>query len=390
MAKKIKNYSDLRFMAKDNLKHQQKIMGENYRDIIHNYGIDVTYFRRLIESELDTYTGNLSSDIRHIYNDGSTDSYWLSADMIIYLDIQGDSYLLSKFGIQTEADGAAYFTVDDFTEKFVDDIGEQVTGILSGTFDTPFVSCYYDNKVMTSGWLSGIIGNADISGIVKEDCYSHLHDFYATNSHFLSGLNVIPEVVNSDIFKPSYYDYERTISGDNGWYCTYSGHVDDNWIGHATGVMSGTYIYNTRFHEKNHKKLPIRPQVGDFFRMNDFQEDNPEEYEITEMTDRNLMSDGISPLLGTYIWKMNVVRREPSYEEILDGKGDQEEPDTLSQLDNNKWDDLVGDEIFDYDKQEIDGQKDVDNVYGDFGLPNILKKKTSKNTDETSDIYGGI
>jgi hypothetical protein len=390
MVQQVHDYKDLRFMSKQNLVHTQRIMGEQFRDIIHNYGIDVIYFRRFIDNELSSYTGNLSSDIEHVYGDETTDTFWLSAPMVIYLDIQGDSYLLSKFGIQTDADGQCFFTVEDFNEQFADTVGEQVTGELSGNFITPMLSCYDNaaeplNKYYSSGNISAVIGNADISGIVEQKITERMHNFIYTNNYY-NPINLINETVNPDIIEPNYYDYERTITNPpSGWYCHYRGHTDDNWEGSASGYITGQYIYNTKFLEKNHPKDPITPQVGDFFRLKDFQEDNPEEYEVTQITDRNLMADGISPLLGTYMWQMDVVRREPSYEDVLSGQGIQEEPDIESQLEQNKWSSNIGNEIFNYDKESVDevDPADSDSVYGDYGLPKILQKG-----ETISNVYG--
>ena len=58
----------------------------------------------------------------------------------------------------------------------------------------------------------------------------------------------------------------------------------------------------------------IHPEVGDVVAI-DFPDDkNKEVYEITECYDKQLTTDGISPLLHKYVWKCKARRRIDSYD----------------------------------------------------------------------------
>ena len=61
----------------------------------------------------------------------------------------------------------------------------------------------------------------------------------------------------------------------------------------------------------------IHPEVGDIVTIDFPDENNREQYEITDAFDKQLQSDGISPLLHKYIWKCKAKRHINSYEESV-------------------------------------------------------------------------
>jgi hypothetical protein len=60
----------------------------------------------------------------------------------------------------------------------------------------------------------------------------------------------------------------------------------------------------------------IHPDVGDVIAIDFPDEKSREEYEITECYDKQLTTDGISPLLHKYVWKCKARRRVDSYDRI--------------------------------------------------------------------------
>ena len=340
---------ELRYIKRTNLGHEQNLMKQYFREIVHSYGADVKYFRKY----LDFYR-TPSGNVDYTYGEDPCAEYFLSGDMVVYMEMMGDAFLLSKFGIETDGDAAVYFTIDDFNLKFVDEIGIPVTG----QFQTE-VFGEFNNY---SGIVSGITSNDDICGVIS-GTYS-VEPSGTTMLNFSSPLYVLQQAVNPDIKRPTYYNYDREASGTiNG---PLSVHLDLSGNGYSSGFVNGLVYYRSKPAElAGPGWTDISPQAGDFFRL-DFDGENQEEYKITRVHDRNLQTDGLNPLLGKYIWRCDCVRRDPSYEIVI---GDlQEEKDTTSKIEQNKWHEDVSNEIFDYDNEVVDEYDGVnsDSVYGDY------------------------
>ena len=60
----------------------------------------------------------------------------------------------------------------------------------------------------------------------------------------------------------------------------------------------------------------IHPEVGDIVTIDFPDENNREQYEITDAFDKQLQSDGISPLLHKYIWKCTAKRHIDNYDNV--------------------------------------------------------------------------
>ena len=60
----------------------------------------------------------------------------------------------------------------------------------------------------------------------------------------------------------------------------------------------------------------IHPEVGDIITIDFPDENNREQYEITDCYDKQLTNDGISPLLHNYIWKCKARRYVNGMNEI--------------------------------------------------------------------------
>ena len=343
--------TNLRYIKRTALKHEQNLMRGYYREIINSYGIDVVYFRKYI----DFYT-DPSGTVNYTYGEDPTAHYFLSGDMIVYQEQMGDSFLLSKFGIETDGDCAIYFTIEDFNEKFRNEIGVTIQ-----SYYEEFVSAYIND---TTGIVSSIIEGDEISANVSADISQLTSGFFTYNFH--ESLNIYHKPVNPDLASPFHYEYGQYLSTGymNG---VLSGYTDVSGNGIISGIITGDIYHNVKPAEVRGPTWDdISPQVGDFFRI-DFDELNKEEYEITRVHDRDLNTDGLNPLLGKYIWKCDCVRRDPSYE-VVDGDNLQEEKLTTSKVEQNQWHEDISNEIFDYEIEPVDNIDGVnsDSVYGDY------------------------
>lgn len=517
----------LRYLKRSNISASNRMIREWYHDLVNSYGIDVSYFRLK-----NNYFTQASGSVNLVYGEDTVAEYYLSGAMTVFMEMHGDSFLLNKFGIETDADASVYFTIDDFTEQFKEQLGvtasfvaddifvsgnfENETGVLSGEYEydgityvtsgeynisgsaipsltkglyctdvyTEYQSFYddlskyeaafngsgvseevfcsdlgngsyallgggsydisskpsnygpgggwcmrmqgmicltetgiytfqagaddfiytlIDNSCVVYGRFTGnpvtayfVAGWYPITIYVQDNCASHTNwalawkrpsqssfeyvseDYFGINQTnenntqyrftYNSPVNYIPKVINSDIKYQTQYDYQSSVSGDSLGNIT-GFLVSGDGIITGEVSMSGTYYTNP----PAVRGWKIAPQVGDFFRLSEFQDgDNPnyEEYEITRVYDRNLQTDGINPLLGTYIWRCDVVRREPSHETININGVTEPDKENLIQ-DNtvhNEMQETSSDTVFDYENTASDtvDTENSDNAYGGY------------------------
>jgi hypothetical protein len=350
----------LNYLKSKNYESQQNLQASYLREIIHSYGIATTYMRK----DLDFYESPSGTMANYTYGESTTSTYWLSAEMPVYFFSETDSFTLNGFGIENNASHQIYFMVDDFYEQFRDQIGT----VTSGEF--PNIPLYAEISG-GSGYLSGNLSSNEFDAMT-----SGYIDFMGTTGEvsgtYMRNITAKYKAVNQLIYHPRYYKYdERYISGEA--YGTFSGMVDASGNGSLVGNASSELLYITGPAENNGPHWNIAPQVGDFFRI-DFQADNlpgyigenHEEYEITQISDRNLLDNETNPLIGTYVWKCDIVRRDPSYENTITEQTEEEH--TVDKLDQNIWHENISNTIFDYSTTDIDNHDPVnsDDVYGGY------------------------
>ena len=351
---------NLRYLKRYNFASEQNLQAGYFREIIHQFGIDTVYMR----NDLDFYESPSGTMANYTYGESTSSTYTLSADLIVYFASENDVFMMNGLGIQNDGSHKIYFMIDDFYEKFRDQIGT----VTSGEFtDIPLYAEISIGTGILSGNLSADEFDAVTSGYI---------DFMGTtgevSGYYNRGIIAKYKAVNQLIYHPRYYRYDdRYISGDA--FGTFSGTIDASGNGTLVGTASSELLYITGPTENTGPYWNIAPQVGDFFRI-DFQSDNlpgyigenHEEYEITQVNDRNLLDNETNPLLGTYVWICDIVRRDPSYENIITDQTEEEH--TTSKLEENIWHENISNSIFDYTKQDADNHDTVnmDNVYGGY------------------------
>jgi hypothetical protein len=346
----------IRYHKEEDLEPQREIHRGYYREIIHQYGVDAAYFRK----DLRAYESPSGVYVNYAYGEQTTATYYLNAPVIIYMEMEGDSLLLNKFGIETEGAGSCYILIEDFDEQFRDLIGTE--------------RLYIPNMQISglvcegSGCLSAEVIAPCLTGYVQECVTFDVPNLSAT-AGFVSGdldmeFQRTPLVMNPFTkSSPEYTDQETsgTLFGP------FSGVLDLSGNGVVVGTLSGSLAYKSTPAENAGPNWGIAPQVGDFFRIQFHDGVNNEEYEITQIRDKDLMTDGLNPLLDRYIWKMSVKRRDPSYELVVGD--DQEEPWTHDRQEQSDFHEIESDEIFDYDTTPVDDidRENSDDIYGGYG-----------------------
>jgi hypothetical protein len=330
--------TNIRYLRKESLKQERKLFENYFHDLIQNYGVDTTYFRQdtNFPNKLDV-TPNLSGLENLIYGENMDTTYFLSGGLVLYMEVENDVFELSKFGLEPNENLTVYFGVKDFETKFIHQLGAKkayvdnisFSGTHSGTSTIEISSNFAGNQTNT-GWLDEF-GNYNtdeekhydtnvnrdfeagtgLSGLIKTEVSAKTSgkttkafDIFFPNVNTASlRLPINPHIAGTQYYKAS-----------GGSYTAYS----NGTVNFTTSTYSGSADVAVLYHDitpKNKYNVKIRPYVGDFFRMQFF-DDNQEEYEITNIQDRTITPDGINPLLGKYVWKCNAVRRTPSFEEV--------------------------------------------------------------------------
>jgi len=346
--------NNLRYLKRQLLVPEQTLQKNYFREVIHQYGVDATYYRH----DSGFFETPSAIHLNYTYGEDTTVSYWLSSPVVVYMQAIGDSILLNKFGIETDGDFSVYILKEDFTEQFRDLVGSPVQQLFSTTISAD-ISGF-------SGIISGDIINDEISGFTSALIENLIPGQYEQS--FVGDFTRYPKRTNEYTYKsPSYT--ERNVNGSLSG--SYTVNVDIGGVGTASGQVSGTLsYYNEEPGKNNGPHWYIAPQVGDFFRL-DFNEDNREEYEITRVYDKELTVEGMNQLLSKYIWKMDVVRRDPSYENVIGGLSGniEEEKTTADRSQFEEWHETVSNEIFNYDERDVDSvdKQNSDSVYGGYG-----------------------
>jgi hypothetical protein len=344
----------------------ERKMQENYmREIINQFGIDVTYFRH----DAAFYEEPTSNYLDFTYGEDTTMTFNLRQKVVTFIDMQSDSVLMNRMGLETNSDADCYIIIEDFTEQFRDMVGKPM-------FTNVSVHVTAD-IVCGKGTLRGDIKNGCLDGFVE-------HDINVTFEDGVHGeITDVPfqrHVKKYNPFVKNSKEYgDRIVHG--GLSGEWSGIIDEDGNGTVEGVLTGELFYYMGPPTSQAPHWGIAPQVGDFFRLGfDEVNGNPEEYVITQIEDRNLQNDGISPFLGRYVWKMSIKRRDPSHEIVIkDQCGDANEPEqepwTVDNLRMGDLNEFMSDEIFDYNEERVDKVDGVksDDIYGGYDVDHELQ-----------------
>lgn len=339
----------VQFMSQANLAAQQKLAKGYYQQLIRMYGVTVKYFRRNYEFFDPNGLLNAASNVDWTYGYDSEYTYGNETEMIGYIEMGNDAFIFSMIGADSEQDGKIYFTKEQFELDMLDAVGTVTSGLFSTSFDV------------------------DIEGFTGD--YNHTENFDAFDITFEDTLNFINSGVVSGSISPTISDIHTQINDDiNGvksyvhnWIVQgsingdYIGTLDADGDGTVTVTASGNLTYNRPATDAESNGWKIAPQVGDFIRIT-FGDGTTEDYIFTQVTDRDLQNDGISPFLGKFVWKCQFTRRDFSHEAVPSGSIASQtfENDFLNQVVTIT--DHVSDDNYNYDDEtEAD-----DDVYGGF------------------------
>ena len=115
MAVRQDTQQEIRYIKRQNLEQEQRLVGNYYRDLIRAYGVDCTYWKMNMEDFLD-FRGVIDQNVRllNAYGYDLTPKYDISASMITYTEVETDIFQLQKWGINPNTTVTFYFDSLDF------------------------------------------------------------------------------------------------------------------------------------------------------------------------------------------------------------------------------------------------------------------------------------
>ena len=102
------NWTTSRYLNKNATENERYLFQQWWDELINRYGTRLEYF---------TYNYSLSTH-DYLYGEEPTASYSAPINVIAMVDIASESMILSKFGLQTDADITIIITVEDFRNAF--------------------------------------------------------------------------------------------------------------------------------------------------------------------------------------------------------------------------------------------------------------------------------
>lgn len=393
------NQPEIRYLKRQHLEQEAKLISNYYRDLIRMYGIDCSY-RKLntknFEEVIPLVTEN--NILRSAYGYEVDPVYSLKADMITYMEIENDIFQLNKYGLIPNMDVTFCFDSNDFacalaeqlgqfkeyqldnltisstidistidnhepiglsvdyidlsaTSRFVEDGTDQITGLLVYELSTYTVGDVISNDVL--------LGKDGSTFNIKFPVNPYIYNSF---KHSLTSLSCLDSVLNISYSITPNFTSADISAGLDPVLSSYT----------FNGLASGTVLFYDlskigKYIEK------IHPEVGDIVEIDFPDKENKEQYEITESLDKQMTQDGINPLLHKYIWKCKARRYVNTYE-IIDTNEANERLEEQS-----KYDKIVSDEIAAKISLYTDGE---DKAYG--GYSNTTDSVYDKQAEEAA------
>jgi hypothetical protein len=361
--KPLDNNSELRYIdfSTEALEREQALI-ESYQDeIIQQYGLDFTYFRR--EHDFIVPDGDINKYSDPIYGESVDAPYTLEMPVRAHLQVNSDEFLMAQLGMSTV--GSSYtvsFMVKRFQEALRSRLGKEVTS----TFTTEIEYELTQDDILNNEFaINTTIGNEAVSG--KISSVMRLDGDLIFSSEMIQDSIAVNDAFITPDYYTGIYDTSGTISGQ----LVRNGNI-------ITGTVTGDITYHiVKGINQFNPSFEIQPQVGDVLRLDNFtsggSDNNIQEFEITRIRTSDLSSDDMNQLLASnVIFRCDLVRRSASHEDMQD-------------IDGNLLGDLAEFETEDINNIHTQMIEDESNDLIDYETQDIDKL----NTKLSNDVYGG-
>lgn len=349
---------ELRYVKRQNLDNEARIVGNYYRDLIRSYGIDCIY-NKLDISEFSNFKNIVDRNtiLKQAYGYNISPDYSMSAHMLTYMEVENDIFQLNKFGLNPNADVNFYFETNDFACALATKVGTYKEYPVKETeieCEVPecvsdFIICGYEEdgspkkQYLSSSVFPYELGLGYNEGYIAENLSGKLYvaiDGYEVGKETTVVCHPYEHTdfsikfdSNNDLYKSLKHVIENDDYVETLLFLTFTVNrvlVSAGSLWHPEPVYK--YILSGKLHGKvlfyDIQELgkyaeKIHPAVGDIVTIDFPDESSRERYEITECYDKQLTQDGISPLLHKYIWKCKARRYASSYEDVPSNEADE-------------------------------------------------------------------
>lgn len=340
--------SELRYMKRQNLDHEAKLVGNYYRDIIRSYGIDCNYYK-LDTTKFTNYksVADKNTILLHAYGFDDQPDYSISAQMLTYMEVENDIFQLNKFGLNPEMEVNFYFDSTDFACALATKLGRYEEFKIDETEITCEVPLVDETSSHVFPYELGL-GYAENfkCGLLEGKIACNIGAYepgkeYTVQCRILEHNDFsISFPANEYIAKSFKHKYTSDDYIDNCIMLTYKVEKllvdpseDDDRKKYRCilkGKLHGAILFYD-LSEVGKYADQLHPYVGDVVSIDFPDEKNREKYEITECIDKQLTQDGINPLLHKYVWKCKAKRYNNSHEAIEPNEGDDRLEERLQQ-----------------------------------------------------------
>lgn len=392
MAIRQSNVDEIRYLKRKNLEQEAKLIGNMYRDQIRQYGIDCHYYK-LDLKKFAEFKNIIDQNtiLRHAYGYDDQPDYSVSADMIAFMEVENDIFQLNKYGLNPNMDVNFVFDSNDFACALASQLGQYKEYKIDETEIVCEVPEYNpETAVEVFPYRLGLGYNENyrcgiLSGKLSVELSSYELDKETTvMCHPYEHTDFKVEFPVNEYIKKSFkHKIKNNEYIDTLLFLTFvvrKTRRDDGTYKHILkGKLHGAILfYDVSAIGKYVEK--IHPEVGDVITIDFPDEDNREQYEITEAFDKQLTQDGINPLLHKYVWKCKARRYLNSYEPIEKNEAN----DRLEE--QMRYDQTVREEIT---KKISVYDEDEDKVYGGYERHDLEYDHTKPNP-ETHEKYDYI
>ena len=379
MAVNQNNLSELRYIRRQNLTQESKIVGNWYRDLLRSYGVDCNYYKLKIPyPEVFKTIVDQNNIVRAAYGEDPDPNYKISAEMITYMEVENDIFQLNKFGAFPSTNVNFYFDSKDFATSLAYKLGQ-------------FKEYKIDEQIITIEFTAN--ESEDFQDLIvpfsckilSGECTIPFGGDFSFDLDKKASLPVevlktsSPELdfpVNEYIYKS--FNYSISANEADDIVLSFDFIVKETYPGvyKLQGKLTGAVLFRDLSMVSKYSE-EIHPEVGDVVTIDFPDAKSREQYQITEAVDINLASDGINPLLHRYIWKCKAIRYVPNAAANIPEKNEANERVQEKFDAQNAETEIIAKKISEYpnDEDDIYGGYERNQAYQDINNVPESKKK---------------
>jgi len=387
MAVNQNDLNELRYIRRENLKQESKIVGNWYRDLLRSYGVDCNYYKlKLPYPEVFKTVVDQNNIVRAAYGEDPDPNYKVSAEMITYMEVENDIFQLNKFGAFPSTNVNFYFDSKDFATSLAYKLGQyKEYPIDEQQIEIEFEADEADKfENLTVPFACAILSG---------ECVIPFGDDFEFDLNKKASIPVdvvstsepkLDFPVNEYIYKSFNYTLSASIADEIVLRFDFIVKETKPGLYKLTGTLKGVVLFRDLSLVSKYSE-EIHPEVGDVITIDFPDAKSREQYKITEAVDINLASDGINPLLHRYIWKCKAIRYVPNASNEIPEKNLANER-VLEKMDaDNFASEIIAKKISEYPNNE-------DDIYGGYernepfaDLNNVSESKKKILLDSISD-----